>query len=248
MDIRATVTGFRGAAPLAGLDDAWHWSPAPGIDFAAALSADGKRLLQMSARDSYDEALAVAALRFAREREEQMFARNRFLGVAEGFEPPSGPGFDAVAGVPVEVHDHYAFDHPKLNPLVRVVFPAYACEFSGTEDLKDAETRYLKMLRTNKLDREALPYLRMRFANTKTGGRSTNPGRGLTEPKRLVEELEWMDGAPGSFVEFENRHGRVWRVEWDGTWFLAEEGAEDSTRQEFALDDLVRFAKDRLYE
>ncbi|MDQ0932312.1 hypothetical protein QFZ49_002242 [Streptomyces turgidiscabies] len=71
MDIRAVVTGFRGAEPLPGLPDSWHWSPAHRIDFAGALSADGKRLLQLSGRDSYDQDLAVSTLRFARDHEDR---------------------------------------------------------------------------------------------------------------------------------------------------------------------------------
>ena len=99
MGICTVVTGFRGAEPLPGLPDSWHWSPAPGIDFAGALSADGKRLLQLSGRNSCDQNLAVGTLRFAREHEDEIFARNPFLGALDGFEPPAGHRFDAVAGI-----------------------------------------------------------------------------------------------------------------------------------------------------
>ena len=191
MDVRAVVTGFRGAEPLPGLPDSWHWSPAPRIDFAGVLSAGGKRLLQLSGRDSYDQDLAVSTLRFARDHEDALFARNPLLGSLDGFEPPAGHRFDAVVGIAPEVHRFY-----------RV-------------------TRY-RMLRLNHLGREPLPFLKMRYANTRTRGRSTNPGRGLTDPTRLVAELRLMDGGTGGFVEFENRHGDVWRAEWHGAWFVAE--------------------------
>ncbi|MGP3952379.1 hypothetical protein [Streptomyces sp. 7N604] len=227
-----------------GLDNAWHWSPVPGLDFAGALSADGKRLLQLSARESYREDLAVAALEFAREHEEEIFAQNSFLGAAEGFKAP-GYRFDTVAAAAPEVHEFYEFENPALNPLVRVVFPAYACEFSGREELKEAVTRF-QMLRPNILDREPVPFLKMRYANTKTGGRSTNPGRGFTELRRLVEELGWMDGGAGSFVEFENRHGNVWRVEWHGAWYIADWDTESGTPREIGLDELLAFAEAKL--
>ncbi|MEU9786575.1 hypothetical protein AB0H92_37415 [Streptomyces phaeochromogenes] len=91
-----------------------------------------------------------------------------------------------------------------------------------------------------------LPFLKMRFANTRTGGRSTNPGRGLTEPRRLVEEFGRLEGGPGSFAEFENRHGRVWRVEWHGAWYITELDAHGSAPRETGLDELVEFAMERL--
>ncbi|MFF3405434.1 hypothetical protein ACFYW8_04315 [Streptomyces sp. NPDC002742] len=92
MDIRAVVSGFPNAEPLPGPADAWHWSPAPGIDFAGALSADGRRLLQLSARNSYDQELAVATLEFAREHEEGIFAGRPHLGTAGGFAAPGEDG------------------------------------------------------------------------------------------------------------------------------------------------------------
>ena len=98
------MTGFHGAEPLPGLPRSWHWSPAPGIDFAGVLSADGKRLLQLSGRNSYDQDLAVSTLRFARENEDALFARNPFLSALDGFEPPAGRRFDAHQFVRV----HYA--------------------------------------------------------------------------------------------------------------------------------------------
>jgi hypothetical protein len=246
MDIRAVVTDFRGAAPLPGLPDSWHWSPAPGIDFAGALSADGKRLLQLSGRDSYDQDLAVAALAFAREHEEQIFARNAFLGALEGFEPPADRRFDVVVGIAPEVHRFYRNDKPELTPHVRLMFPAYACEFSGEETLDEAVTRY-RMLRLNHLGRDPLPFLKMRYANTRTRGRSTNPGRGFAEPQRLVEEFRSMEGGSGSFVEFENRHGKVWRVEWHGAWLIAEWDTQDGAPREIGLDELCEFAVSQLW-
>ncbi|MER5466953.1 hypothetical protein ABT010_41385, partial [Streptomyces sp. NPDC002668] len=36
----------------------------------------------------------------------------------------------------------------------------------------------------------------------------------------LGRELSLLEDAPGSFVEFENFRGEVWRVEWDGSWLV----------------------------
>ncbi|CAL9489591.1 MULTISPECIES: hypothetical protein [Streptomyces] len=247
MDVRAVVTAFSGAAPLPGLPDAWHWSPAPGIDFAGALSADGKRLLQLSGRDSYDEDLAVATLRFARKHEDEMVARNSFLGALEGFEPPTGRRFDAVVAVAPQVHRFYRAEKPELTEHVRLTYPAYACEFSGEESVDEAVTRY-RMLGLTDLDRAPVPFLRMRFANTRTRGRSTNKGRGLTDPQRLLGELRAIEGGAGSFVEFENRHGTVWRVEWHGAWYLADWTTQNGAPREIGIEELIQFAVARLHE
>ncbi|MFF0207389.1 hypothetical protein ACF1FY_01405 [Streptomyces althioticus] len=246
MDVRAEVTRFAGASPLPGLVDAWHWSPAPGIDFAGALSRDGERLLQLSGRDSYDAELATRTLAFAREHEDEIFARNAFIGALEGFVAPEGTPFDAVVGIAPEVHRFYKNERPELTPRVRLAFPAYSCEFSGNETLDEAITRY-RTLGLTDLRRGPSPFLKMRYANTRTRGRSTNPGRGLADPDRLLDELRAIEGGAGSFVEFENRHGDVWRVEWRGAYHIAEWNTEDGRPQEIGVDDLLDFAVARLH-
>lgn len=248
MDLRAVLADFPGVRPLDGLRDAWYWSRVPLFGFAGALSADGERLLQLSGRGSYDEELAVAVLGFAREREGELFARNAHWGALDGFQPPAGrrdSDFDSVIGISPDVHRAYPVEHPELTSHVRMVFPAYACEFAAAADetLDEAITRY-QMLRLNELGRDPLPYLKMRYANTRTQGRSTNRGRGFTKPRRLVEELRWMEGGDGSFVEFENRHGRVWRVEWRDGWLMAEYG---QAPREVGVEEAVEFAMARLY-
>ena len=55
-----------------------------------------------------------------------------------------------------------------------------------------------------------------------------------------------MDGVPGSFVEFGNRHGKVWRVEWRGVWLIAELETRSGTPREIALGELLAFAATRL--
>lgn len=47
-------------------------------------------------------------------------------------------------------------------------------------------------------------------------------------------------------AQFENRHGRVWRVEWHGTWYIAELDTHGSAPRETGLDELVEFAMERL--
>ena len=243
MDIRGVVAGFKNVRPLAGLGDAWHWSPAPGVNFAGALSADGERLLQLSTKPGFAEELATATLAFARDHEREMFAANPYLGAVEGFTAPDGYTFDAVVGIAPEVHNFYQVDRPELTLFVRLAFPAYRVEFAGDEPLEHAITRY-QMLRPNKVKRDPVPYLKMRYANTRTGVRSSGPGRGFTDPATLERELRLMDGAPGSFVEFENRHHQMWRVEWQDGYRIADGG--DGDHRPIGLDELLGFAAARL--
>ncbi|MFJ3926274.1 hypothetical protein [Streptomyces sp. NPDC090022] len=44
------------------------------------------------------------------------------------------------------------------------------------------------------------------------------PSRGFTTHDVLLKELGLLDGASGGFVEFENSHGEMWNVEWNGSW------------------------------
>ncbi len=248
MDIQEVVAGFKNVVPLADLANAWHWSPAPGINFAGALSADGERLLQLSTKPGFPEPLATATLAFAREHEHEMFARNPYMAALGGFAAPEGYTFDAVVALAPEVHGFYKVEKPELTPFVRLTFPAYSFEFAGDEPLDHAITRY-KALRLNNIRREPVPYLMMSYANTRTGGRSSNPGRGFTDPGTLVRELRTMDGAPGSFVEFENRHHRVWHVDWlDGYQITEGRDGEEGTPRPTTLDELLDFADTRLHE
>ncbi|MFF3615711.1 hypothetical protein [Streptomyces sp. NPDC002580] len=57
-----------------------------------------------------------------------------------------------------------------------------------------------------------------------------------------------MEGGEGGFVEFENRHGTVWRVEWHGAWFIAERETPDGWPREIEGDELLSFARTRLTE
>jgi len=245
MDLQSTIAGFRNVAPLGDLEQAWQWSLNPVLHFAGALTGDGKHLLQTNQRGKHDADLARAVLSFARDHEEELLGEGRFIGFAEGFSAP-GYAFDAVAAAVPEVHGHHKAQNPELTAVTYIVFPGYACEFSGRENLAEAEARYTTMLHPAEIGREPVPFLKMRFDNPRTGGGSTNPGRALTYPRILLQEIPQMENAPGSFVEFENRHGMAWRVEWDNGWSIAEEGAQDSALREIGLDELLDLAAARL--
>ncbi|MFD5158378.1 hypothetical protein ACFWMJ_09940 [Streptomyces hawaiiensis] len=241
MDLLSTIEAFPRVAPLEGLDRAWKWSLNPVLHFAGALTGDGTRLLQTNQRGRHDELLARAVLAFARDHEKQLIGEGRFIGYADGFDVP-GHAFDAVAAAVPDVHGHHKAQNPGLTALTYIVFPAYACEFSGRETLAEAEARYTKMLRPAEIGREAVPFVKMSFDNPRTGGGSTNPGRALTYPRVLLQEIPQLENSPGGFVEYENREGEVWRVEWAGSWVLSGE----SGRREMSLEEVLSFAETSL--
>ncbi|WP_431988984.1 hypothetical protein [Streptomyces albogriseolus] len=238
MDVPTTLAGFPNAAPLAGLDRAWTWSLGPVLHFAGAVTADGRRLLQTNQRGRHDEDLARAVLAFARQHEEALIGEGRPIAAVHGFSA-DGYAFDAVAATAPEVHGHHRTQNPDLTAVTYIVFPAFETEVSGRESLREAQARYQKMLSPAGIGREAVPFLKMSFDNPRTGAGSISPGRALTYPRTLRREIPQLEGAPGGFVEWENRTGEVWRVVWDGEWVLS--GAEGD-RRGMSLDDVLDFA------
>ncbi|MEU0914511.1 hypothetical protein [Streptomyces althioticus] len=238
MDPITTLAGFPNAAPLAGLDRAWTWSLGPVLHFAGAVTADGRRLLQTNQRGRHDAGLAREVLAFARQHEDALIGDGRPIAAVRGFSA-AGYAFDAVAATAPEVHGHHRAQNPDLTAVTYIVFPAFASEVSGRESLDEARARYLKMLSPADIGRDAVPFLKMRFDNPRTGGGSTNPGRALTHPRLLHQEIPQLEGVVGGFAEWENRVGDVWRVEWDQGWALIGGGEE---RRGLSLDDLLSFA------
>ncbi|GAA2939658.1 hypothetical protein ACFQZ0_31250 [Streptomyces erythrogriseus] len=238
MDLQTTLAGFPNATPLDGLDQAWKWSLGPVLHFAGLLSEDGTRLLQTNQRGKHDDELARAVLAFAREHEQALIGTDRPIAAVPGFSA-DGYVFDAVAATAPEVHGHHKAQNPDLTAVTYIVFPAFATEVSGRESLEEAQARYQKMLSPAEIGREAVPFLKMSFDNPRTGGGSTNPGRALTYPRMLRQEIPQLEGAPGGFVEWENRTGEVWRVAWEGEWVLS--GAEGE-RRGMSLDDVLDVA------
>ncbi|MFJ6084197.1 hypothetical protein ACIQI8_22610 [Streptomyces sp. NPDC092369] len=126
MDPAAVVSGFPGVEEFAGVSDAWHWSPVPGLDFAAALSADGRHLLQVNARDTYDEGLVRATLLAARENSSRLLADGVLLGAQPGFRFP-GRDFEVVAPARPGVHRYHEVQQPELQHAGEVQRGAGPC-------------------------------------------------------------------------------------------------------------------------
>ncbi|MDT0268052.1 hypothetical protein RM844_17360 [Streptomyces sp. DSM 44915] len=237
MDLRQTVASFRNCAPLADATDAWVWSPAPGLHFSGALSPAGDTLFQLSYRGEYREEIARAVAVFSREHAAELASPERPLTPVAGFAAP-GFAFDTLAALPPAVHQHYEYENPELNPFVYEVFPGYACEFAGDENEAETQARR-RLISPSTLDREPVPYLKMRFRNTRTGVHSQGTQRGLAPLAILHQELAGLMDAPGSFVEFENRHHEVWRAAFDDTLTLDEKPTTLADAHSFADEVLL---------
>jgi len=254
MDLAAAITAMPDAAPLAGLPEAWHWAKAPGFDLAAALSTDGEHLFQLAALRSYDEGLVTAAFAFARQHEPELIAPpDQPLALAEGFAYP-GRGFDIVVVVGPGVHKFHEKDGP-LHEATRSLFPAYRCEFSGTETEDETRERYSRAagVTPNNLSREPRPTMKLRFRpddDSAVGEREYWTPNSLQYMFPRLSDVPDRFRAPDPFVEFENYQNRVWRVEWDGAFNVTEltgESGESGERRGLGLEELLEFAKTVLY-
>ncbi|GAA1412334.1 hypothetical protein GCM10009639_64490 [Kitasatospora putterlickiae] len=211
MDLTPNVAAQPGAAPIAGLPDAWHWSRAI-FNIDAILTQDREHLLEMRVMGRYDAALAQAVLTLARERSTDITESDRPLVALAGLASPDWT-FDTVAAVSPDVHDNHAQDDTDLHRATWTLFPGHSCEFSGTETQEEARHLFRLALRPTKLDRDPIPFLRMRYHNTRTRSHSVGPDRGIAPLSVLLNELSLLDGAPGSVVEWENRTGELLKVE-----------------------------------
>ncbi|SOD67247.1 hypothetical protein SAMN06297387_12940 [Streptomyces zhaozhouensis] len=242
MDLKNAVEAFPNVAALDGVPDAWEWSPAPGLNFSGVVDASSGVLFQSHYRGKRDTRMDEAVAKFIRAHSGELAVPTRPLNPVSGFSAP-GYSFDVLVSLPPEIHRHYEYENPELNPFVYVVFPAYALEFAGDEDEAEAEARE-RQIDPWVLDREPVPYLKMRFDNTRTQARSRGSARGFARHTMFHHELGELEGSPGSFVEFENRRHEVWRVEWDGGLVLTGAGVEGARRLDLA--ELRAFADERL--
>ncbi|MZF83757.1 hypothetical protein [Streptomyces sp. SID5643] len=245
MDPVAVVSKFPGVEVFDGIPDAWHWSPVSGLDFAAALSADGRHLFQVNARDTYDQALVAAILRTARENSALLLENGALLSAPQGFHHP-GRDFEVIAAARPGVHRYHEVQQPELQQVTWAVFPGYTCEFAdpGRYSLEDARESFIRFLTPADLNREPVPFLRLWYDNTVTKGGTDGPDGILAAEKTLYREIKLLEGAPGSFVRFENFRGSIFRIEWnpERAWTLSEE-TQNSGPEPFEISGLLSFVE-----
>jgi hypothetical protein len=246
MDLAETLSAMPGATPVPGLDAAWYWSPNRRFHFTAALAADGTRALQVNALDTYDQDLVRAILAAAREQAsaETGAGDEQLLTEVDGFAHP-GYEFDAVMLIAPAIHQAHARENPDLHARTLVAFPGWHYEFSGDETADELKFRcgHPQGVPISKLTRGPEPFLKMSYANTKTKAGSQGPHRGFTKLPVLLRELELLEGAPGSFVEYENHRGEVWRATPQDSGLVLD-GA--TGQRQLTLAELLDFARDSL--
>jgi hypothetical protein len=243
MNLAEVFSGMPAAEPFPGLADAWHWSPNRRFHFVAAVSGDGGHAFQVNTLDSYDEEVVRGLLVFVREREAEVLGDGRPLVPVHGFSG-AGKGFDTAVAAAPGTHQYHARENAELHGVTYAVFPGWHYEFSGRETAQEAafQVAHPQGLRITRLDRDPVPFLKMRYRNTRTSAASIGPDRGLAKPAVLYRELELLEGADGSFVEFETFRGEVWRAEWADGFQLTGEGREHRLGRE----ETVAFAAARL--
>lgn len=238
MDLNLALSNIPGARPLAGLSSAWIWSPAPTLNFAAAVSRDERYMYRLNAVGDFDEELVAAILGFSRERGGGPGGEGCFLYPLNGFSWPD-TGFEVVGVAVPSVHRWHDHEHKEFKDVAFAAFPGYRCEFSVTETEMEAAARFERMLRVADLRRSPVPYLKMRFQNTKVTVGSIGNERKFAPVKKLNRELALLENALGGFVEFENYASSVWLVEW---WSDGWRVTGTSSLQFAEVDQLLEWA------
>jgi hypothetical protein len=242
VDVESAISGIPGVVPIDGIEHAWKWAGGRRFTFTIALDARGGGAFQANAIDFYDEELVKALFEFARSNGAET---SDIIGpqlVLAGFSHP-GYSFDLAVLVRPEVHQYSTSQNEELIEVTSGLFPAYRCEFSGTETQEEARQRFARMLHPTNLKREPSPFLKMSFNNPRTGARSANDGRGYADFRVLENELTLLDGVPEAYVEMENFQQSIWRIRWNGVWLV--EGSDILVLA--ARDEVVSWARTMVY-
>ena len=243
------VSKFPGVTTFEEVPDAWHWSPAPGLDFVAALSPDGRHLFQVNARGTYDQGLVGALLTAARENSSSLLADDTLLSVLPGFQYP-GRRFEVVGAARPGVHSYHEVQQPELQQVTWAVFPGYECEFADPArySVEDTRESFIRFLTPANLDRGPCPFLKMWWRNTVTAAGTEGPDGILAATSTLLRELRLLEAAQGSFVRYENFRGQKFHVEWDAQrgCLTLEERSGSGEPQRIEIADLLSFAEKSL--
>lgn len=159
-----------------------------------------------------------------------------------GFSSP-GYGFDTLAVPRRSVYDYDKNEFPEVSKSALVVFPAFACEFSGNEDEPEAVYRVTRAIHIATLGRDPQPYLKVKYRNQQFGGVTEGDGRHLMPFNALEREIRQLQNVGGAFVEFETFVGDVWRLSWNGAVLV-----EGTVTSVLSLDAAVDFARSAVFD
>ena len=193
-------------------------TPAHSFTTVIAALTGGECCLTMTARDWFDEGLALAILTFVDSAEDRL-TLGEVSQIITGFHHDHH-GFDAVMLLGPRAHQAFQTRNERLHSLTLEAFPIFRCEFSGNEPAELVDLIRHHFVSTVDWKREASPQLRLRFHNTRTGVRSTGRELGLARPSTLETQLRQLTDAPGSFIEVGNFLGEQCRVTVAGERFV----------------------------
>lgn len=237
IDIAAEIARIEDVNPFPDMDGVWFWGIGGGwFTHTIAVSADRTAAFQVTCRDVYPAELVRDVITFARANEAALLAAAPLVHV-EGF---TGHGFDSVAAAIPAVAD-VNDEMPELSAVTYALFPAWRDEFSGAETEREAYSR-LDMMDIADPRRSAVPFLKMRFKNPKTGVHTLGDERLLTYPGQLDEEIGNLDGVSGGWIETENFTGAVHRLTWEDGFAL------DDSASRMSVEDTLTWAHRHLTE
>lgn len=240
MDLIEAICGAHKARPVAGLPDGWEWQLGDRPRFMAIVTVGGDALLETTSFGQHDADLLLQVLRFAREHEEEV-TQAVPLAVVGGFKHP-GYGFDVIVSAAPPVHRLNAAASPDLHNRTYAVYPAYKCEFSGREDVAEAQERWNRIVPLTQFGRQPAPALKAWYS---LDGDVVDTSRLDAFYPRLETLPALMDRLQdGGFVEFENFAGERCRVlNQSGTLRLDRSGDGDSAQTQTSKDLASAIAK-----
>jgi hypothetical protein len=161
------------------------------------------------------------------------------VGVAPGFTS-DGYDFDSLAVPSREVFVYDTGGNPDLTQVSGAIFPAFLCEFSGSESVRDASYRVERVLQIARLRRGVAPFLKIKYSNPAVKAHTRGKMRHVMPYDALEREIRQLEGVEDGFVEFENYLGKVWRVVWSGS-FVVEDLARD-----LSIEAVLKFTRNAI--
>lgn len=233
MDVIESLRTLRAAQPVAEAPDVWEWQFARRLHFMATTTADGAACLTTSSTDEHDPALSLAVLRFAREHGTAVTGADP-VAVVPGFTC-AGYDFDVVVAARPSIHRLNAAVSPELHQLTYAVYPAYRCEFSGTEDEAEAWIRWSRIVPLVQIRRGPKPVLKVWFELHPRGPRAFGEEGGYADLETLVGLIG--DLQDGGFLEFENFVGATHRIDRTAGTFQLH--SEEGTTEQLSSDTVA---------
>jgi len=124
----------------------------------------------LTARDSYTSQLARHVVKHVNSKGRQLNPEAP-ITLLEGLTASKDIRFDTVVCLAPFVADHYEATDPHFSALCFRVFPAYRCEFSGTETQATLNAMVHETICTVDWNRKPQPKIRMQFKSPDSGTR-----------------------------------------------------------------------------